>query len=434
MKRITFFAFSAVTALSIITLSSSRAYSQASFPNDKDSLKHKAQVEEILDKMTTRQKVAQLFILDISRDPSERTIQYTDSLVREYGIGNLILMKGPVKQFIERVNHLQALAEIPLMVATDAEWGAAMRFDEYLPYPRQSQLGRIDSGAEKLLYKMGRNVGKELKDLNIMVNYAPNADVYPGYKRFGQQRTFGNDPVLVADLSVAYMKGMQDEGIYACGKHYPGHGSTNVDSHFRLPVVKRTKAALDSIDLYPFKRLIDNGLEMMMMAHISIPNIDPSGVPMSISSICINDILRKEHGFKGIVITDAVAMGGLTNDTRTPEAASMAVLRAGSDMVLMTYEPMKCIDVITAAVERGDFPAEEIEAKVRKVLMLKARAGYFEKGFDPTVRHLDRKIASARKRDYRLIKKMSRKISKSSKPYFPPTRGDGTLVLDRAGK
>ena len=427
MKGISTLLFSAIAAAAI--LSTATAFSQ-----DKDSLRHKAQVEEALGKMSVRQKVAQLFIIDISRNPSDSTRARQESLVRDYGVGNLIIMKGSIYEFMERTNYLQSLAKIPLMVATDAEWGAAMRFDEYLPYPRQAQLGRIEKGAEKLLYKMGRNVGKELKDLNIMVNYAPVADVSVDDVASLSQRSFGGDPEQISVLATAYMKGMQDEGIYACGKHFPGHSGTKVDAHIDMPVLERTRAYMDSIDMYPYNRLFANGLEMVMVGHYSIPVIDPSGVPMSISPVLMNQVLRREFGFKGVVITDAVAMGGLTNKNRGPVEASMAVYKAGADMILMTARPRECIEAITAKVESGEWPLEELDTKVRKVLMLKARAGFFENGFNPEVKNLDKKIASARKRDYRLIKKMQRKMLKSTKPYSPPTGDDRTLILDKAGK
>lgn len=401
---------------------------------DKDSLKHKAQVESALEKMSVRQKVAQLFIVSISRQPSEKTKALQESLVRDYGIGNLIIMRGPIHEFMPRVNYLQTLAKVPLMIATDAEWGAAMRFSEYLSYPRQAQLGRIEKGAEKLLYKMGRNVGKELKDLNIYVNYAPVADVSDDDVASLSQRSFGNDPKQVSALATAYMKGMQDAGIYACGKHYPGHAGTKVDAHIAMPVLNKSRAEMEEVDMYPYNSLFANGLEMVMIGHYSIPAIDPSGVPMSISPILMNQVLRKDQGFKGVVITDAVAMGGLTNEGRGPVEASMSVYRAGADMILMTDQPIECIEAITEKIEKGEWPMEELDAKVRKVLMLKARAGFLESGFNPEVKNLDRKIAAARKRDYRLIKRMQRKMLKSTKPYIPPTGEDRTLILDRAGK
>ena len=421
----------AILSAALLCLFSNLAVSQ-----DKDSARHKAQVEEALSKMSVMQKVAQLFVVELSRNPSPATRAYQDSLVGYYGLGNVILMEGSIKHFLNRLDELNSLAQIPIMVAVDGEWGAAMRFPEYLPYPRQAQLSRIEKNGEKLLYKMGRNVGKELKDINVLVNYAPVADVSKYYMREGALRTLSNDPRQVAAWTTAYMKGMQDAGIYACGKHYPGHGGTTVDSHFALPVIMNTKAYMDTVDLYPFQNLIDNGVEMIMLAHISVPDIDPSGVPMSISSKLINDILRGEQGFKGVVITDAIVMAGLTNENRSTVEATMAVYKSGSDMILMPDEPIKCIEALTKAVESGELPMEELDNKVRKVLMLKARAGYLEKGFNPHVKNLDRKIAAARRRDFRLIKKMRRLMEKSTKPNagIKPRGGDVTLILDKAGK
>ena len=386
--------------------------------------------------MSVRQKVAQLFIVELSRDPSPATKAYQDSLAGYYGLGNVILMEGSIKHFLNRLDELNSLAQIPIMVAVDGEWGAAMRFPEYLPYPRQAQLSRIEKNGEKLLYKMGRNVGRELKDINVMVNYAPVADVSKHYTETGALRTLSDDPRQVSLWMTAYMKGMQDAGIYACGKHYPGHGGTTVDSHFALPVIMNSKAYMDTVDLYPFKNLIDNGVEMIMLAHISVPAIDPSGVPMSISPILVNDVLKGEQGFKGVVITDAIAMAGLTNEGRTPVEAVLAVYKAGSDMLLMPDEPIKCIEALAKAVESGELPMDELDNKVRKVLMLKARVGYLEDGYSSKVKNLDHKIAAARRRDFRLIKKMRRLMKKSTKPHadLKPRGQDVTLIFDKAGK
>lgn len=434
MKSRIFSFCSAVTAVFAVCLSSVASFGQVR--PDKDSLKHKEQVEAVLSKMTLRQKVGQLFVVEFCRNPSAATRAYQDSLVRDYGLGNAILMGGSVRHFLQRLDELQPLAKIPLMIAVDGEWGAAMRFTEYLPYPRQAQLSRIEKDAEKILYKMGLNVGKELKDVNVLVNYAPVADVSEHYTESSSLRTLSNDPQQVAALTTAYMKGMQDAGIYACGKHYPGHGGTTVDSHFALPVIMNTKAYMDTVDLYPFQNLIDNGVEMMMLAHIAVPDIDPSGVPMSISATLINDILRGEQGFKGVVITDAIAMAGLTNENRTPVEAVLAVFKSGSDMILMPDEPIKCIKALEKAIADGELSEEDLDRKVRKVLMLKARAGYLEEGYNPHVKNLDRKIAAARRRDFRLIKKMNRLMEKSTKPHagLKPEGPDVTLIFDKPGE
>lgn len=395
-------------------------------------VRHVAQVDSLMQRLSIREKVAQLFVIEISREPDEETVAQQDSLVQEYGVGGAIIMRGPIGPFIERMNHLQGLAQLPLLVATDAEWGAAMRFAEYLPYPRQRLLGRLEGrSGRKLIYEMGRNIGQELRDLNIYVNYAPVADACPNpYDPSDGQRSFGSDPAMVGAYATAYMRGMQDEGIFACGKHYPGHGATTVDSHFEMPVVLYDRARLDSVELAPFQRLIDEGIAMIMVAHMSIPAIDPSGVPMSISAPCMKGLLREEQGFHGLVITDAVGMQGVAAG-RTPLEVNLAVYRAGSDMVLMPDDVMNSIDAIADSVSCGVWPLEELDAKVRQVLTLKARAGFFDEGYSPIVRDLDQKVAAARKRDSTLLVRIDRALARSRQPEITPVYGDHTLVLDK---
>lgn len=400
--------------------------------SDDANLRHQAQVEELLQQLSVREKVAQLIVLEISRDPEEETRICQDSLVRDWGIGNLIIMRGPIGPFVERMNELQSLARLPLLVATDAEWGAAMRFAEYLPYPRQRILGRLEGrNARKLIYQMGSNVGRELRDLNIFVNYAPVVDVCPDpYDKSDGQRSFSGDPSVVADYASAYMRGMQNEGIYACAKHYPGHGATTVDSHFEMPVVLDDRARLDSVGLVPFQRLIDDGVAMVMVAHMSIPAIDTTGVPMSISALCMKGLLREEQGFHGTVITDAVSMQGVAAG-RSPLEVNLAVYRAGADMILMPDDIPATIEAIADSVSTGVWPQEELDAKVRKVLLMKAAAGFFDEGFDPQVRDLDQKIAAARHRDSLLQSRIARALRRSSQPEIVPLDGDRTLLLDK---
>ena len=400
--------------------------------SDDANLRHQAQVDELLQQLSVREKVAQLIVLEISRDPEDETRICQDSLVRDWGIGNLIIMRGPIGPFVERMNELQSLARLPLLVATDAEWGAAMRFAEYLPYPRQRILGRLEGRrARKLIYQMGSNVGRELRDLNIFVNYAPVVDVCPDpYDKSDGQRSFSGDPSVVADYASAYMRGMQNEGIYACAKHYPGHGATTVDSHFEMPVVLDDRARLDSVGLVPFQRLIDDGVAMVMVAHMSIPAIDTTGVPMSISALCMKGLLREEQGFHGTVITDAVGMQGVAAG-RSPLEVNLAVYRAGADMILMPDDIPATIEAIADSVSTGVWPQEELDAKVRKVLLMKAAAGFFDEGFDPQVRDLDQKISAARHRDSLLQSRIARALRRSSQPEIVPLDGDRTLLLDK---
>jgi beta-glucosidase-like glycosyl hydrolase len=397
---------------------------------NKDSLRHVSQVDSLMQRLSVKEKVAQLFIIEISRFPDKNTKEFHKMLVENYGIGSLILMKGPVKQFIDHVNQLQAASDIPLLVAVDAEWGAAMRFPEYCPYPRQALLGRMENRAD-LMYQMGRNVGRELKDLNILINLAPVADVCADpYNKAESQRSFGGDPDLVAEYASAYMKGMQDEGIYACGKHYPGIGDSYVDSHYALPVIRHSREHLDTVDLYPYRRLIEEGMEMVMIGHFCIPDIDSTGVPMSISRECIDQVLKKDQEFKGVVITDALPMKGIARG-KTALKANLAVYRGGADMILMPSDVIKTIDAIADSVSTGAFPIEELDAKVRKVLDLKARAGYFDEGFSAQVTDLDRKISEALTRDTALVFKMEKAMEESSKPKIRAWGRDRTLLLDR---
>lgn len=399
-------------------------------PVNEDSLRHVSQVDSLMQRLSVKEKVAQLFIIEISRFPDKNTKEFHKMLVENYGIGSLILMKGPVKQFIDHVNQLQAASDIPLLVAVDAEWGAAMRFPEYCPYPRQALLGRMENRAD-LMYQMGRNVGRELKDLNILVNLAPVADVCADpYNKAESQRSFGGDPDLVAEYAAAYMKGMQDEGIYACGKHYPGIGDSYVDSHYALPVIRHSREHLDTVDLYPYRRLIEEGMEMVMIGHFCIPDIDSTGVPMSISRECIDQVLKKDQEFKGVVITDALPMKGIARG-KTALKANLAVYRGGADMILMPSDVIKTIDAIADSVSTGAFPIEELDAKVRKVLDLKARAGYFDEGFSAQVTDLDRKISEALTRDTALVFKMEKAMAESSKPKIRAWGRDRTLLLDR---
>ncbi len=399
-------------------------------PVNEDSLRHVSQVDSLMQRLSVKEKVAQLFIIEISRFPDKNTKEFHKMLVENYGIGSLILMKGPVKQFIDHVNQLQAASDIPLLVAVDAEWGAAMRFPEYCPYPRQALLGRMENRAD-LMYQMGRNVGRELKDLNILINLAPVADVCADpYNKAESQRSFGGDPDLVAEYASAYMKGMQDEGIYACGKHYPGIGDSYVDSHYALPVIRHSREHLDTVDLYPYRRLIEEGMEMVMIGHFCIPDIDSTGVPMSISRECIDQVLKKDQKFNGMVITDALPMKGIARG-KTALKANLAVYRGGADMILMPSDVIKTIDAIADSVSTGAFPIEELDAKVRKVLDLKARAGYFDEGFSAQVTDLDRKISEALTRDTALVFKMEKAMEESSKPKIRAWGRDRTLLLDR---
>ena len=370
------------------------------------------QVDSVLATMSVTEKVAQLFVIEVDNQQSKARIAEQDSLMR-LGAGSLILMRGQIANFVNRANELQAQCKIPLIESTDAEWGAAMRYSEYLSYPRQVKLGAIKEGAEDLLFRMGQNVGTELKDLGIYINLAPvadmNVDNQPNHR---DSRSFGSDMETVAKLSTAYMKGMMDAGIYACGKHYPGDCKNTQDAHYSVPVVTISRDSIEKVDLKPFQMMIDNGLDLMMIGHKVIPSIDTTRLPMSISPVCIRELLQEQQGFKGVVITDALGMEGVANG-RTPRQVNMLAYKAGVEMLLMAHDEIGSIHAIADSVKCGSFPEADLDARVRKVLTLKARAGFFKKGFDPIVTDLDSKIKAARQRDSLLIEEMNAAIKAS---------------------
>lgn len=385
-------------------------------------------VDATMKRMSVRDKVAQLVVVQIDRNNNEAERSEQDSLV-EMGLGGIIIMRGPVVPFMNRMNELQSKSKIPLIVCTDAEWGAAMRFYEYPDYPYQSQLTNIPD-AEPLLYEMGLNVARELKDLNILVNFAPVADMAEEGDDNYHFRRFGPGIELVSNYCSAYMRGLQDGGVYACGKHFPGHGNVMIDSHVEMPVFDYTRAQMDSAYLAPFRRLIDDGVAFMMMGHHCIPSIDSAMIPMSISRKCVTDLLKDEMGFDGIVVTDALRMGGVANG-RTPVEVMVSAYKAGVDMLLMPDTPIAGIEAIASMVESGELSIEELDSKVRKVLTLKAKAGLLDRFYSPRVENIPEKIEQARIRDFELIERMNAALAEVDTTSTKSEKQDGTLILDR---
>lgn len=389
-----------------------------------------ATVDGILNQMTLEQKVAQLFMVSINRNEAEEHRAVQDSLVR-MGLGGIIIMRGPAEPFMERMNELQSNSAIPLIVSTDAEWGANMRFIEYPHYPMQFQLCKMKNRAD-LMYKMGRNVAKELLDLNIHVNLAPVADMVevPSEDSFQRGLAFGVEHAT--EYGDAYMRGMQDNGLSACAKHFPSHGDTNVDTHRATLNIDEdiTRERYDSVYLVPFRKMIDNGIDFVMMGHHSVSCLDPTLTPASISKPIVNDLLRRDLGFSGIVTTDALGMEGVAHG-RTAIEVNLAAYKAGIDMLLMPLDPIASIHAIADSLECGVFPIDDLDARVRKILTVKARKGFFEEGYDPIVRDVPAKIRKAVRRDNALIKKMKREIKKAD-PYVRETvYKDPTLQMDR---
>lgn len=340
------------------------------------------QVERTLKKMTTREKVAQLIVSQTdSYIFSEGHALMTDTLVGIEGIGGLLIIQDSLPRFLTRMNQLQEMSKIPLLVSIDGEWGPSMRFGEFPFFPQQMQLGALPS--DSLIYEMGLAVAEQCQMANIHINYAPVVDINVNPKNpVIHARSFGENRDKVTAYGRAYMKGMQDGGLIACSKHFPGHGDTEVDSHKGLPVLPFSRERLDSLELYPFRDQIKHGVEMVMMGHLHIPALDSA--VSSISYPIVTGLLKEELGFNGIIVTDALTMKGVSENMTSAEIA-LAAYKAGVDILLKPGDIIAAIDRLEEAMLSGECDLEDLDERVRKTLRLKARFGMLERNYDPTV-------------------------------------------------
>jgi beta-glucosidase-like glycosyl hydrolase len=331
-------------------------------------------VSETFAKLTLDEKIAQLFMVEVRPTKGRNHLDVVDTLIKKYKVGGIIFFKTDAQNLFLSAQKYQSMSDVPLLVAVDGEWGVSMRVDNTIQYPYQIGLGGIQD--ELLIYKMGRDIGKQCKRLGIHVNFAPVIDVNNNPDNpVINFRSFGEDPMNVARKGWKYAKGMQDEGIIACAKHFPGHGDTKTDSHKDLPIIAHNRQRLDSIELKPFKYLIDSGVMSIMTAHVFMPALDTtSNLPISLSPKAINGLLKKDLGFKGLSFTDALDMQGASKYFAIGTLELKALL-AGNDVLLCPANVPRAIDTIRAAVLDGRFSMEDLDAKVKKILRAKAFAG-----------------------------------------------------------
>jgi beta-glucosidase-like glycosyl hydrolase len=305
---------------------------------------------------------------------SQNKIDSISALIQQYNVGGLCFFQGgPVRQAIQ-TNAYQSVAKTPLFIAIDAEWGLGMRLDSVESFPRQLSMGAFASS--DLVYQMGAAIADQCKRLGIQINYGPVIDINNNpLNPVINDRSFGQSKTKVIQNGVAYMKGMQDNGIMATAKHFPGHGDVNVDSHFDLPVINKSKAALDSLELEPFKALINAGIESIMVAHLSVPAIDDRPkYATSISPKAVNGLLKNELGFKGISVTDAMDMKAIANYFPQGEANVQAIL-AGNDMLCLPGEIGQSIKKVREAVKERRIKRSDINTRVKKILAAKYKYG-----------------------------------------------------------
>lgn len=342
-------------------------------------------VDSVMKTLSLREKIAQLIIIEFCSEDKPEVMELQNYLVSKENVGGLILMYDVMEPGLKRTNELHKLAKTPLLMTIDAEWGMSMRYREIPVFPRQMQLGAL--AHDSLVYQAGYMIGKECREYNYHVNYASDIDVnINGENPVINTRAFGEDKHKVAVYGAAFMRGMNDAGVFGSAKHFPGHGDTNVDSHKALPTLDFSYDRLDTLELYPFKHLIDENADMVMVAHLNVPALDSTGTPASISKPIVTGLLKEKLGYKGIVITDALNMKGVC-DHLEKKMIALEAYKAGVDILLMPEEVIDSITEIEKAIERGEITRSSLDEKVRKVLTLKAKAGLFEKDYNPCVEY-----------------------------------------------
>ena len=375
MRHIGYFLLAATAALALP--SSSNAVGLKNCHSGNGSAEKKIQetwADSVLSSLTLRERIGQLFMVAAYSNRDDMHVREIADLVRKDGVGGLIFFQGgPVRQ-ANLTNYYQSLAEVPLLVGMDAEWGLGMRLDSTFSYPRQMMLGAAQDSA--LVYEMAADIARQLKRMGVHINFAPVVDINSNPQNpVINTRSFGENVNLVSRYGKAYVSGLQDNGVMACAKHFPGHGDTFEDSHFSLPKVPHSKQQLDSVELYPFKQLISYGVQSIMVGHLRVPAMENDTLlASSLSPAIISGNLISEMGFKGVIFTDALNMKGVA-DYFSPEDINLKALLAGNDVLLFPSEVSRSIDKIEKMVRRGQIPEEVINIKCRKVLMAKYAAG-----------------------------------------------------------
>jgi len=355
-------------------LLSTLSYSQSNDSSPEFLTENNGWADSVMNSMTLDQKIGQLFMVAAYSGKDESHFKQLEELITKQHIGGLIFFKGHPTTQAKLTNRFQEKAETPLFIAIDGEWGLSMRLDSTVKYPRQMMLGALPS--DDLIEEMGHQIGEQSERMGIHINFAPVIDVNNNPKNpVINNRSFGEQKMRVAEYGIAYMQGMQRHHVLACGKHFPGHGDTDMDSHKSLPTIPHDYNRLDSLELYPFKKLIEQRLASMMVAHLYIPELDNTPNQAStLSPKIVNGLLKDSLGFEGLIFTDALNMKGVSKYYEAGEVDVKAIL-AGNDVLLFPLDVPLAINKIKAALEKGEISESEIDDKCLRILKAKAWAG-----------------------------------------------------------
>lgn len=348
-----------------------RAQAEAPFLPSAADGRCKQWVDSVYAGLNLQEKVGQLIVTTFPARADKQKKKRIRELVKKYKIGGLLFAEGTPEEQAILTNIAQKNSKVPVLITFDGEWGLSMRLEGTPYFPKNAALGCIEDNS--LIYEYGREVAREFRELGVHVNFAPDADVNTNpLNPVIHVRSFGEDAKKVAEKVVAYSRGLESGGVLSVSKHFPGHGDTDVDSHKGLPVLYYNRERLDSVELYPFKEMVRNGLGGVMVGHLQVPALEPDNItPSSLSKNIVTGLLKDEMGFRGLVFTDALDMKGVSS---VPRLTTKALL-AGNDMVLVQYNTENAVEEVLAAVKEGVLPEAEVEAKCRKILTYKYLLG-----------------------------------------------------------
>ena len=331
-------------------------------------------VDSVFKKLNRRERIAQLFMVRAHTNLGKKYSDSVAKVIKKEHLGGVVFFQGGPGRQVEVTNEYQKISNTPLLISMDGEWGLGMRLDSTVSYPYQMTLGAIQDN--NLIYEMGRQVAKDFKRMGMQINFAPVMDVNNNPKNpVINYRSFGDNKFKVAAKGAAYMKGMQDEGVLVTLKHFPGHGDTDVDSHYDLPQLKFTRARLDSLELYPFKEVINQGASGVMVAHMNIPALDPTPkLPSTLSNPIVTGILKNDLNYKGLIFSDAMDMKGVSKYFKDGEA-EVRGLEAGMDVLELAENSKAAIKAIRRSIRKKRLSWDRINTSVKKVLAAKYWAG-----------------------------------------------------------
>jgi len=346
-------------------------------------------VDSVYNSLNEDERIAQLFMIAAYSNKSNAYNQKLTNTIQKYKPGGIIFFQGDAYNQAKLTNRLQDLSKTPLLIGIDGEQGLGSRLSHTIKFPKQMTLGAIQDN--NLIYEMGREIGRQFKELGIHINFAPVADINNNPNNpVINTRSFGENKYNVSKKCIAYMNGLQDEGIIAVAKHFPGHGDTNKDSHKTLPIINHDYSRLNNIELYTFRELINNGILGVMTGHISLPKIDPTGKSASLSKTIVTNLLKRKLHFNGICFTDALNMGAICNK-KTEGLVNPEAIIAGNDILLFPANLQKAIASVKEHIKNGAIDIKDINTRCKKIIKTKYKCGLHSKQYIYTL-GIDKKL------------------------------------------